>query len=109
MLTKRIIACMDVRDGQVVKGVQFQELRHAGDPAALTDLYRAFQPRLLRYLRAREPGLADDIAGETWLAVAQRISAFSGDATAFSAWVFTIARQRMSDGRRTAARGRPRP
>jgi cyclase len=30
MLTKRIIACLDVRDGQVVKGVQFQELRHAG-------------------------------------------------------------------------------
>ena len=34
MLTKRIIACLDVRDGQVVKGVQFQELRHAGDPAS---------------------------------------------------------------------------
>ena len=34
MLTKRIIACMDVRDGQVVKGVQFQQLRHAGDPAS---------------------------------------------------------------------------
>ena len=31
MLRKRIIACLDVRDGQVVKGVQFQELRHAGD------------------------------------------------------------------------------
>jgi cyclase len=35
VLTKRIIACMDVRDGQVVKGVQFQQLRHAGDPAEL--------------------------------------------------------------------------
>src|SRR3989442_13909528 len=33
MLSKRIIACLDVRDGQVVKGVQFQQLRHAGDPA----------------------------------------------------------------------------
>ncbi len=39
VLTKRIIACMDVRDGQVVKGVQFQELRHAGDPAALARRY----------------------------------------------------------------------
>ena len=39
MLTKRIIACMDVRDGQVVKGVQFQELRHAGDPAELAERY----------------------------------------------------------------------
>jgi cyclase len=39
MLTKRIIACMDVRDGQVVKGVQFRQLRHAGDPAALAKRY----------------------------------------------------------------------
>jgi cyclase len=39
MLRKRIIACLDVRDGQVVKGVQFQELRHAGDPAALARRY----------------------------------------------------------------------
>ena len=39
MLTKRVIACMDVRDGQVVKGVQFQQLRHAGDPAALARRY----------------------------------------------------------------------
>ncbi len=39
MLSKRIIACLDVRDGQVVKGVQFQQLRHAGDPAALARRY----------------------------------------------------------------------
>jgi cyclase len=39
MLTKRIIACMDVRDGQVVKGVQFQQLRHAGDPGELARRY----------------------------------------------------------------------
>jgi len=39
VLTKRIIACMDVREGQVVKGVQFQQLRHAGDPAALAERY----------------------------------------------------------------------
>ncbi|MGE0393158.1 MAG: imidazole glycerol phosphate synthase subunit HisF [Vicinamibacterales bacterium] len=39
MLSKRVIACMDVRDGQVVKGVQFQDLRHAGDPAELAKRY----------------------------------------------------------------------
>ena len=39
MLTKRIIACLDVRDGQVVKGVQFKDLRHAGDPGALARRY----------------------------------------------------------------------
>lgn len=35
MLTKRIIACLDVNGGRVVKGVQFQDLRDAGDPAEL--------------------------------------------------------------------------
>jgi cyclase len=39
MLTKRIIACLDVRDGRVVKGVQFQQLRHAGDPGELARRY----------------------------------------------------------------------
>ena len=32
MLTKRIIACLDVSDGRVVKGVRFKDLRDAGDP-----------------------------------------------------------------------------
>ena len=39
MLSKRIIACLDVRDGCVVKGVQFEGLRHAGDPASLARRY----------------------------------------------------------------------
>lgn len=39
MLSKRIIACLDVRDGHVVKGVQFEGLRRAGDPAELASRY----------------------------------------------------------------------
>ena len=39
MLTKRIIACFDVDDGRVVKGVSFVELRDAGDPVELAALY----------------------------------------------------------------------
>src|SRR6476659_10945192 len=39
MLSKRIIACLDVRDGQVVKGVKFEGLRSAGDPAELAARY----------------------------------------------------------------------
>jgi cyclase len=41
MLAKRIIACLDVRDGQVVKGVNFEGLRSAGDPALLARRYNA--------------------------------------------------------------------
>jgi cyclase len=39
MLSKRIIACLDVRNGQVVKGVHFEGLRNAGDPAELAVRY----------------------------------------------------------------------
>jgi cyclase len=39
VLSKRIIACLDVRDGEVVKGVNFEEIRAAGDPAALARRY----------------------------------------------------------------------
>jgi imidazole glycerol-phosphate synthase subunit HisF len=37
--SRRIIACLDVRDGGVVKGVKFEGLRHAGDPAELAARY----------------------------------------------------------------------
>ena len=40
-LAKRIIACLDVRDGRVVKGVNFEGLRDAGDPAELAARYDA--------------------------------------------------------------------
>jgi len=39
MLSKRIIACLDVRDGVVVKGIQFEGLRTAGDPTELARRY----------------------------------------------------------------------
>jgi cyclase len=39
MLTKRIIACLDVNGGRVVKGVQFVNLRDAGDPAELAETH----------------------------------------------------------------------
>jgi cyclase len=41
LLSKRIIACLDVRDGHVVKGINFEGLRSAGDPAALARRYNA--------------------------------------------------------------------
>jgi cyclase len=38
-LTKRIIPCLDVKDGRVVKGIQFVQLRDAGDPVELARFY----------------------------------------------------------------------
>jgi cyclase len=41
MLARRLIACLDVRDGAVVKGVRFEGLANAGDPAELARRYNA--------------------------------------------------------------------
>ncbi len=39
MLAPRVIPCLDVKDGRIVKGIRFQNLRDAGDPAARAVLY----------------------------------------------------------------------
>ena len=39
MLAKRIIPCLDIKDGQTVKGTNFVNLRHAGDPVELARVY----------------------------------------------------------------------
>ena len=41
MLTKRIIPCLDVKDGKVVKGINFTNLRDIGNPAELAKVYEA--------------------------------------------------------------------
>jgi RNA polymerase sigma-70 factor (ECF subfamily) len=81
----------------------------AGEAWAFACLYDRLQPPMVRYLRWREPSLADDLASETWLAVAERLATFDGEETAFRGWVFTIARRRLADHRRQAARRRTSP
>ena len=39
MLTKRIIPCLDVKDGQTVKGINFEGLKRVGDPVELARFY----------------------------------------------------------------------
>ena len=39
MITKRIIPCLDVRDGRVVKGVNFEGIRDVSSPVELADFY----------------------------------------------------------------------
>jgi imidazole glycerol-phosphate synthase subunit HisF len=41
MLTKRIIPCLDIRDGRTVKGINFENIRDAGDPVELAAVYAA--------------------------------------------------------------------
>lgn len=69
MLTKRIIPCLDVKDGRVVKGVQFLELRDAGDPveaAAAYDLQGADELTFLDITASHEKrGIILDVVART--------------------------------------------
>lgn len=78
-----------------------------GGEWAVAILYRWLHPAVVGYLRARAGDDAEDLASETWIAVARGLPSFSGDETAFRSWVFTIAHRRMIDHHRVAAR-RPR-
>ena len=78
-----------------------------GGEWAVAVLYRWLHPAVVGYLRARAGDDAEDLASETWVAVARGLSNFSGDETAFRSWVFTIAHRRLIDHRRVTAR-RPR-
>jgi RNA polymerase sigma-70 factor (ECF subfamily) len=80
-----------------------------GSPDALTDLFRTYQPLLLRYLRAQERGMADDLAADVWVAVAGGLGRFDGDEAGFRSWLFTIARNQLIGHRRKVARRRTEP
>lgn len=80
-----------------------------GEARAAEMLFGDLQPRLLRFLRSTEPRAADDLAGDVWLGIARGISSFEGDLASFRAWVFTIARRRLADHRRTSGRRHTEP
>ena len=60
-------------------------------------LYRELNPRLLRYFASQAPGVAEDLAAETWVGVARNLHRFSGDEGALRAWVFKIGHRRLAD------------
>lgn len=69
-----------------------------GDEAAFIQLFRATQPRLLRYLGVVAGQLAEDIAADTWVSIVRDLANFSGDdLSAFRGWVLSIARRRWVD------------
>jgi RNA polymerase sigma-70 factor (ECF subfamily) len=75
-----------------------------GDDWAVAFLYDQIQPALLRYLRWQEASMAEDLASEVWLGVAEGLRRFEGDEAAFKGWIFTIARRRLADHRRRVGR-----
>jgi len=103
---------VSVRPTETTRDLDFPALLAAavqGEQRALTEIYRTYQPRLLRYLTAQEPGMADDLAAEVWLAVARGLGRFQGDEAGFRGWIFTIARHRLIEHRRRSVRRRTDP
>ena len=76
----------------------------AGDEGAISCLFQAFQPPLLRYLRHHAPDVAEDLASETWLAAAKGLARFEGDVGDFRAWLFSVAWRRVADHYRRRGR-----
>ena len=75
-----------------------------GERWAVEELWVEFHPRLLRFLQTLAPGSAEDLASETWLHIARALGRFHGGEQEFRAWVFTVARHRWVDWRRSVLR-----
>jgi RNA polymerase sigma-70 factor, ECF subfamily len=76
----------------------------AGSEAGFLQLWRAFQPPLLRFLRVLGCEDPEDVASETWLQVVRDLRRFSGGREDFRRWLFTIARHRAIDAARARSR-----
>ncbi len=87
-------------------GAAFDDARR-GDEDGMRIVFRALQPLLLRYLRHRVPAAAEDVASETWLAAARALPAMDGGVDEFRAWLFSVARNKVADHYRGAARRPP--
>jgi len=91
-----------------MEGLQFDEALTAarqGDEQGFATIWRAFNPPLLRYLRGMGAiEEREDLASQTWLEAVRRLEHFTGDESGFRSWLFTIARHRLIDMRRTQAR-----
>jgi RNA polymerase sigma-70 factor, ECF subfamily len=81
----------------------------AGDEAGFLELWRALQPRLLRYIHVLGCDDPDDVASETWLQVVRDLHKFAGDDEDFRRWLFTVGRNRAIDAARARTRRRVSP
>jgi RNA polymerase sigma factor (sigma-70 family) len=80
----------------------------AGDPAALTTIYRDVSPLVLGYLRSNRVVDAEDVAGDVFVSLVQKISSFQGTEHQFRSWLLTITHRRMVDHIRREVRA-PEP
>lgn len=88
-------------------GLVFHEVLEAaqsGADWAMTELFRHFNPALMRHVKMADPCCYEDLVAEVWMSVLGAIGGFRGEEGNFRAWLHTIARNRLIDRRRRAAR-----
>ena len=76
----------------------------AGDQDAFARLWCECQPGLLRYLTIKAAPVAEDLAADIWLRVLKSLPSFEGDEHGFRGWLYTTARNRLTDWYRTGER-----
>lgn len=82
------------------------EAAKQGDRDAVQELWRTYQPQVLRFLTASQASAPEDIASQVWIDVSRTIDRFVGDGVAFQRWIFTIAKRRSIDETRRVTRRR---
>jgi len=75
-----------------------------GDEEAFARLWREFHPGLLRYLRIKAAPAAEDLAADIWVRVLRALPGFEGDEAGFRGWLYTTARNRLTDWYRSGER-----
>ncbi|TDB87217.1 RNA polymerase sigma factor [Actinomadura sp. KC216] len=78
-----------------------------GDQDAFRRLYRAVQPRLVRYLSVLVGEAADQVAAQTWQEITQGLGDFRGDFQRFRGWITVIGRGRALENLRGRDPGAP--
>jgi RNA polymerase sigma-70 factor (ECF subfamily) len=76
----------------------------AGERRGLEELWKLYQPQLVRFLRARLGEAGDDVASTVWIDVARSLHRFEGERDDFRRWLYTIAHRRAVDHIRRCVR-----
>ncbi len=99
---------ISTQTGRMVAGVlDFRgtlQSAQRGDEEAFARLWREFQPGLLRYLRIKASPAAEDLAADIWVRVLRALPGFEGDEQGFRGWLYTTARNRVTDWYRSGER-----
>jgi RNA polymerase sigma-70 factor (ECF subfamily) len=75
-----------------------------GDEDAFARIWREFHPGMLRYLKVKAAPVAEDLAADVWTRVLGALPGFEGDEQSFKAWLYTTARNRLTDWYRSSQR-----